>query len=195
MNDQPVRLALSTHEARTAAAVFERLFPASAGEPGATDIGVVTYVDRALAGAYDDKLEVYRRGLAALDRGARDAYGAPFAGCVPAQQDALLAGLERGDLATCHTPPQQNFFALLLAHLQEGLFADPAYGGNRDKLGWKVLDHPGVWLENSAEENLSPKPVTKGGKIQALEDLGYILHGPETAAADIPCYDPQRGAL
>src|SRR5918911_2598012 len=195
MNEQPALLALSVHDARTAAAVFERLFPASAGEPGATDIGVVTYVDRALAGAYADKLEVYRRGLAALDCGARDAYGAPFAGCAPAQQDALIAGLERGDLANFHTPPQQDFFALLLAHLQEGLFADPAYGGNRDKLGWKVLGHPGVWLENSAEENLSPEPVTKGGKIQALEDLGYTLHGPETAAVDIPGYDPQRGAL
>jgi gluconate 2-dehydrogenase alpha chain len=195
MNDQPVLLALSTHEARTAAAVFERLFPASAGEPGATDIGVVTYVDRALAGAYDDKLEVYRRGLAALDRGARGAYGAPFTGCTPGQQDALIAGLERGDLANFHTPLQQDFFALLLAHLQEGLFADPAYGGNRDKLGWKLLGHPGVWLENSAEENLSPEAITKGGKIQALDDLGYTLHGSETAAIDIPGYDPQRGAL
>ena len=31
---------------------------------------------------------------------------------------------------------------MLLAHLQEGLFADPAYGGNRGKLGWQLLGHP-----------------------------------------------------
>src|SRR5437588_10301793 len=115
MNDQPVLLALSTHEARTAAAVFERLFPASAGEPGATDIGVVSYVDRALAGAYDDKLEVYRSGLAALDRGARDAYGTPFAGCVPAQQGARIAALRRGAFRTFSPPPHQNYFDPLLA--------------------------------------------------------------------------------
>src|SRR2546423_12234906 len=108
MDDQSVLLALSAHEARTAAAVFERLFPASAGEPGATDIGVVTYIDRALAGAYDDKLEVYRRGLAALDRSAHDVHGAPFADCAPARKGALIAGLERGELAGFHTPPQRD---------------------------------------------------------------------------------------
>src|SRR2546430_4576985 len=39
-------------------------------------------------------------------------------------------------------------------------------------------------------ENLSPKPVTKGGQIQALEYLGYTLHGPETAAVDMPRLAP-----
>ncbi len=68
-------------------------------------------------------------------------------------------------------PDQGSFFELLRSHLQEGLFSDPAYGGNRDKLGWRFLGHPGVWLENSAEENLSPDPVTKGGRIQSLADV------------------------
>lgn len=194
MNEQAALLALSAHEARTAAAVFERLFPASGGEPGATEIGVVAYLDNALAGAYSDKLDTYRRGLAALDSAARAAYNVRFSDCATQQQDALIAALEQGKITDFQTPPQEAFFELLLAHLQEGLFADPAYGGNREKLGWRVLGHPGVWLENSAEENLSPHPVTKGGKIQGLADLGYTLRGVETAAADISGYDPQRGA-
>jgi gluconate 2-dehydrogenase alpha chain len=78
------------------------------------------------------------------------------------------------------------------AHLQEGLFADPAYGGNRDKLGWKFLGHPGIWLENSAEEQLSTEPVTKGGKFQSLEDLGFSLDGSPTEVEEIPGYDPQN---
>jgi gluconate 2-dehydrogenase alpha chain len=61
---------------------------------------------------------------------------------------------------------------LLRTHLQEGPFCDPVYRGNRDKLGWRILGHPGVWLENSEEENITSKPVTKGGRIQSLADLG-----------------------
>jgi gluconate 2-dehydrogenase alpha chain len=79
---------------------------------------------------------------------------------------------------------------MLRAHLQEGLFADPAHGGNRDKLGWKFLGHPGIWLENSAEENLSEEPITKGGKIQSLEDVGYSLGGAPSEPVDIPGYGP-----
>ena len=77
--------------------------------------------------------------------------------------------------------------------LQEGLFSDPAYGGNRDKLGWRFLGHPGVWLENSAEENLTPDPVTKGGRIQSLADVATALHQ-QQGDEPIPGFDPQRGA-
>src|SRR5215210_4438329 len=83
-------IALNPYEARTAAAIFERLFPADAHGPGATAIGVVTYLDRALAGPYRDQAEVYRVGLATLDRAARTRYGHPFADCGAADQDGLL---------------------------------------------------------------------------------------------------------
>jgi len=185
-------LVLNPYEARTTAALFERLFPAGEHGPGATTIGVLEYVDRALAGAYRDDAESYRLGLAALDRTAHRLHGAPFTDCTREQQDATLSGLESGDLPDFHVPPQRDFFHLLRAHLQEGLFADPAHGGNRDKLGWSFLGHPGVWMENSAEENLSEVPVTKGGRIRSLQDLGYSLDGGSGEPVDIPGYDPQR---
>ena len=56
----PALLALNSHEAQIAAAVFERLFPADESGPGAIEMGIVTYLDRALAGAYQDKAELYR---------------------------------------------------------------------------------------------------------------------------------------
>ena len=180
------------HEARTAAALFERMFPADENGAGATEIGVVAYLDGALAGAYADKVEPYRLGLAALDRSAKQLCGRSFAECEAKRQDDLVGKLERGELPDFRTPPQQRFFGMLREHLQEGLFADPAYGGNRDKLGWKFLGHPGVWLENSAEEQLSTEPVTKGGKFQSLADLGFSLEGDPTEAEAIPGYDPQK---
>ena len=188
----PGLVTLNQHEARTAAALFDRMFPADENGPGATEVGVVAYLDSALAGAYADKVEPYRLGLAVLDRAAKQLCGNYFADCGVTHQDELVGKLERGELPDFLVPPQQGFFDMLREHLQEGLFADPAYGGNRDKLGWRFLGHPGVWLENSAEEQLSAEPVTKGGKFQSLADLGFSLDGDPTEAEEIPGYDPQK---
>src|ERR687890_1205777 len=185
-------LVLTPYEARTAAAVFERLFPTDENNPGAIEMGVLTYLDRALAGAYRNKAEAYRLGLAALDHAARRRSGMPFADCSAEKQDALVTELEQGVLPNFRVPPQHDFFEMLRAHLQEGLFADPAHGGNRDKLGWKLLGHPGIWLENSAEENLSEEPVTKGGEVRSLGDLGYSLGSAPGMPVEIPGYDPQK---
>jgi gluconate 2-dehydrogenase alpha chain len=187
-------MALNPFEARTATAIFERLFPADEQTPGATEIGVLDYVDHALAGAYRDKIETYRLGLRAVDAVARARHGAPFADCATDQQDQILADLERGELSGFDAPPPAAFFEMLRAHLQEGLFADPVHGGNRDKLGWKVLGHPGIWLEHTPEENLATEPVTKGGIIRSLADLGGEPWTDTAETVDVANFDPQAGA-
>ena len=192
MDDISNLLALTFDEARTVAAIFERFFPNDANGPGAREIGAHQYLDRALAGAYADQLNVYRDGLEALNRISNELHAHDFADCSETQQDALLTSMQAGTLEDFVRPSQTEFFALLLQHLREGLFSDPAYGGNRDKLGWKFLRFPGTYLENSAEENLSLEPVTKGDNILSLEDIK-----PQLAArkdAPIPGYDPQAGA-
>ena len=40
--------------------------------------------------------------------------------------------------------PARFFFNLLLDNTIEGFFSDPIYGGNRDKIGWKLVGFPGV---------------------------------------------------
>ena len=186
-------LALNPREARTVDAVFERMFPADQNLPGAREIGVAAYLDRALAGAYAEHLGTYRIGLSLLDLASASRFGCDFVSAAESEQDTIIADLETGQIAKWSLPDQRAFFALLRAHLQEGLFSDPAYGGNRDKLGWKVLGHPGIWLSNSAEENLSAEPVTKGGRIQSLADVEEALAAlpPEPP---IPGFDPARGA-
>src|SRR5437588_4507416 len=83
----PALLALNPHEAQIAAAVFERFFPADENGPGAIEIGIVPYLDRALAGAYQDKAELYRLGLAALERVTQERYEMSFVDCASEQQD------------------------------------------------------------------------------------------------------------
>lgn len=185
---------LNPHEGRTAAALFERFFPADENGPGAAEIGVVAYLDRALAGPYRDDAETYRLGLAALDSAAKERFVALFADCEDEERDALISALEEGSLPGFRVPDQKDFFKMLRDHAREGLFSDPVHGGNRDKLGWRFLGHPGVWLEHTAEENMATEPVTKGGRIRSLEDAGFSLNGARTEPVEVPGYDPQRGA-
>jgi gluconate 2-dehydrogenase alpha chain len=180
---------LNTAEAATLDAFFEQLFPADENGPGASSIGVIHYLDRALSGPYARHLEAYRLGVYALDAESWNRFGKRFADADPAQQQELIAALEQGLAPNFRAVEAKTFFELARTHLQEGLFADPIYGGNRDKAGWRFLGHPGVWLENSAEENLSDKPADKGGEIRSLADLNFS--GREGRL--ITGYDPHRG--
>jgi gluconate 2-dehydrogenase gamma chain len=47
--------------------------------------------------------------------------------------------------------------------VMEGMFADPIYGGNRDKAGWKMLGFPGVMANNA--ENV--KQYSDGRRLTA----------------------------
>lgn len=161
----------SNAQAQTAAAVFDRMFPADDRDPGAIGIGVVDFVDRALTDADASLQDVYRLGFQQLDDSARERHSAAFAQCPPAAQDDLLRDLERGTLAGPEGGTQQAFFEILLTHLREGLFADPVHGGNRDHAGWRFLRHPGAWLDYSLEESLSPEPAFKDGQMRGVADL------------------------
>ena len=60
-----------------------------------------------------------------------------------AHQDDVLTGLDGAKL-TFDVVPAKAFFEMLLQNTVEGFFADPLYGGNRDKVGWKLVGFPGV---------------------------------------------------
>jgi gluconate 2-dehydrogenase gamma chain len=114
----------------TLEAIADRLIPADAHGPGATQAGAVTYIERALQGPYAEHAATYAAGLAELDG---------FAELSEQEQDERLRAIEG-----------TAFFELVRAHVLEGMFGDPSYGGNRDGAGWRLLDYPGprrVWTE------------------------------------------------
>ncbi len=187
-------ISLNPYQGRTLAAVFDRIFPADENSASASEIGAVTYLDRALSGFYREHHETYRVGLRALDEAARALHGAGFPDLAPEQQDDLVARLWAGTLPDFVVPDQRTFADMLLAHVQEGVFADPAHGGNRDLQGWRFLGHPGLWLEHSADENLATEPVTKGGEVRDLAAAGWRPDGERAAApVRVEGYSPQRG--
>lgn len=120
---------LTTAEARALEAVAEQIFPAD-DSPGARDLGVIHFMDRALGSFAAPMLEPIRAGLADLTAKAREADPAAesFAALSPDRQQALLADIEFS-----------NFFFLVRMLTLMGALADPSYGGNRDGGGWRLI--------------------------------------------------------
>jgi len=131
-------------DAATIAAFTERIMPSEPGKPGARDADVLNYIDLALAGAYAELQDFYRRGLAQLEAYCRGAYKEPFVRLTPAQQDEVIASLENGKATGFAFPTAHEFFTILRTHTMEGMFADPLYGGNRDFSGWRLVGFPGA---------------------------------------------------
>lgn len=131
-------------QAATIAAFGERLMPGAPGKPGAQDAGVLNYIDLALAGAYADLQDFYRRGLAQLDAYCRASFKMPFAQLDSAKQDEVIGALEQGKATGFSWPTAQEFFNVVRTHTMEGMFADPIYGGNRDFAGWRLVGFPGA---------------------------------------------------
>lgn len=140
----------TTPQGHTVDAIAARMIPTDELGPGAREAGAVIYIDRALTGPYADLTEVYRAGLAAVDAYSETTYRAAFLNLTADQQDAVLRVMEEGKATGFTAPTAKAFFELLLAHVREGTFCDPAHGGNRNFIGWRLLRHPGVQWEHPA---------------------------------------------
>ncbi len=147
--------------AATVAAFAERLMPGAPGKPGAREANVLNYIDLALAGAYADQQDFYRRGLAQLDVYCRKNYGQPFVKLNAAQQDEVIGALEQGKASEFEFPTAQAFFNTLRTHTMEGMFADPVYGGNKDFAGWKLVGFPGTQLYYTSADLASKEAFTR----------------------------------
>jgi gluconate 2-dehydrogenase gamma chain len=149
-------------EAAFIEAAVARLIPSDDTGPGAIEAGVPSYIDRQLAGAWGAGERLYRGGPwhpgtpsqgyqlpftpAELFRTALRRVNTSFARMAPAQQDEYLASLQKGDTDLGGVPSKQ-FFESLLEVTIEGFFSDPAYGGNRNMVGWKLIGFPGAYAD------------------------------------------------
>lgn len=143
--DDHTPVALSETEILTLRSAVGRIFPTDELGSGAIEAGAFIYIDRALAGDYDNSLKTYQDGLAALSAASESG---DFSTLNETDQDALLAKLENADLPDA----PNDFFALLLAHTRQGMFCDPIHGGNREFIGWDLIHYSGIKLVWSEED-------------------------------------------
>ena len=131
---------LTARHYRTVEAAASRILPTT-DTPGATEAGVVVYIDRALTEAYPEFAPLYREGCRALDRHARQRSARAFVDLAPEAQDAVLSSFEAGEAPDFRRAPL--FFETLRKHTMEGFLGEPAYGGNRGLVGWRLVGFPG----------------------------------------------------
>ena len=158
---------LTDLEIRFLDAALSRLIPADELGPGAKEADVAYFIDGQLASTwgshgrnyragpwlegapeqgFQSRLtpqEIYRIGIQEINAVCRARYERPFDQLQPERQDEMLKALEKGEV-DLPSMPSKLFFDLLWRNTEEGFFADPLYGGNKDKVGWKLIGFPGV---------------------------------------------------
>ncbi len=123
---------LNAGEARDFTAIAARIIPTT-DTPGATEAGVIHFIDRAFAAEMSTELEFARGGLTEFNQ----ALNAEYAG---KRLDELDADTQDAFLATQEGSP---FFEIMWVMTIFGFFSMPKHGGNRDKVGWELVGFEG----------------------------------------------------
>ena len=122
---------LSASDAADLEAATSQIIP-SDGTPGAREAHVVHFIDRSLATFAKDQRPTFAKGMKELrKRAAKIQRGAPsFAALSNERQIAVIASLEKD---------KHPFFDVLRGVTIAGMLANPEYGGNFNKTGWKMI--------------------------------------------------------
>ena len=160
------------------------MIPADELSPSGSDCGCATYIDRQLASAWGGGAKTYRAGpyfkgkpeqgyqlpltpaeffsagIAAANDWSRKTYGRDFDRLDPDKRVEALKAMEAGN-ADFSNFNAKAFFGRLHTITMEGFFADPIYGGNRNKASWRMLGFPGL-------------PATYAKVIDEYRDKRYV---------------------
>jgi len=163
-----VWLALTPTAQAFVKAAVDSVIPADELTPSGTDCGLATFIDRQLAGGFGNGARLYRQGpfmpgkpelgyqlalspreffragIAAANEWSKKTYGKEFDRLTVAQKQEALTAMETGKADFNAGFTSAFFFDNFLQLAMEGFFADPIYGGNKDKVAWKMIGFPGL---------------------------------------------------
>jgi gluconate 2-dehydrogenase gamma chain len=163
----------SPDEAAFVEAMVNVMCPADQYTPNGVDCGLATFIDRQLAGDFGRGAKRYLRGpwgvgkpqhgyqlpmtpeqwfkagLEAANVESVSRRGKTFDRLTPADADAFLTELSTGKLPDTDPPLATWFNELVYPLFQQACFADPMYGGNYDKIFWKMIGYPGLPATNT----------------------------------------------
>ena len=159
---------LGPGEAAVVEALVDVMCPADHLTPSGTDCGLAVFIDRQLAGGFGHGERLYMRGpwrqgkpqfgyqlpltperffkagVAAFNDACRRAHGKNFDALPRGDADAFLAAVAGGKVTDPRVPLAEWFNDLVYPLFVEACFADPLYGGNRDKVFWQMVGYPGL---------------------------------------------------
>jgi gluconate 2-dehydrogenase gamma chain len=159
---------LSLEESATTEALVEHMWPADHLGPSGVELGIATYIDRQLAGAFGrgDRLYLqgpfrkgkaqhgyqlpltpegwYKAGIAALNEYCHRTDAKTFDRLAASEREAALVALSSGKANSAGFDLAAWFNGLFYLLFVQGAFSDPIYGGNRGKAAWKLVGFPGL---------------------------------------------------
>ncbi len=161
-------------------AIFARLIPGSAEDPGAVEAGAHIYIDHALAGYYRSQRKSYRRGLISINTYSQSKYKKDFVEINNDQQDSILTDMQKGTATGFESPSATEFFNTLFLHVKEGTFCDPIYHGNQNLVGWKMIGFDGAQVSHFDSHMQVGADQSKRTPILTLADMEeYTFPTPE----------------
>lgn len=138
-------------EAKCIIAFCEQIIPKDES-PGATDAGVIFYIDRQLAIVFDYDQETYRSGIRNLQTYSKGKNSKTFESLTPGDQITLMKLMESNQINEIEWPKGRpaDFFNLVLSHTMQGFYGSPIHGGNKDCMSFEMLriDYPLVIGQN-----------------------------------------------
>lgn len=191
-----VYLCLGPEEAAMVERLVDVMCPADALTPSGTALGLAQYIDRQLAGAFGQgqglylrgpfregipedgyqrpltPLAFFRDGLHGLDRACQRRRAGRFAELETAVADTVLTEVAAGGWDAEHPGLSEWFNELTYPLFVQACFADPIYGGNRDKAFWRLVGYPGlpaVYSRDMITYRGRPHPAAKDPK--SIEDF------------------------
>lgn len=159
---------LSLEESAITEALVEHMWPADDLGPSGVDLGIATFIDRQLAGAFGqgDRLysqgpfrqgkpqhgyqlplipeQWFKLGIAALNTYCHNLHGKTYDRLASAERESVLQAVSKGDGNVPELDLASWFNELFYPLFTQGAFADPIYGGNRDKAAWQLIGYPGL---------------------------------------------------
>lgn len=195
--DQPhAFLSLGPQEAATVEALVNVMCPADALTPNGVDCGLAIFIDRQLAGAWGKGDQLYRQGpwhpgkpqhgyqspltpeqhvkagLAALRRATHQRTGKAIEQLDASALDALLQDVAANRLDDARFALGAWFNEAFYPLFVQACFADPMYGGNRDKVFWRAIGYPGLPATNARNVvEFRGKPVPAAAHPKSIEDF------------------------
>lgn len=192
-----VYLFLSPDEAGLVEALVEHMCPADELTPGGVDCGLALFIDRQLAGAFGqgDRLylrgpfrpglpedgyqrpltpaQYFKTGLRILDERCNRRQKMSFVRLDAAAKESVLTEIAVGQWDEADGLSLGAWFNELFYPLfEQACFADPAYGGNRHKVFWKMIGYPGLPAVNGLNMvRYRGKPFPGAATPQSMEDF------------------------
>jgi gluconate 2-dehydrogenase gamma chain len=185
-----------TDEAAFVEAVVATMCPADEMTPDGVACGLATYMDRQLAGGFGtgerlymqgpwqggkpeqgyqlpfDPAGFFRAGIGAAQAACQVANGKKFEATDSTQRDAFLMALAEGKLTSERIPLGQWFNELVFPLFEQACFADPVYGGNRNKVFWRMVGYPGLPAFHTVDvSSFRGKPFPGAQQPKSIQDF------------------------